>query len=229
MDIAGATADTLQIASAGFADGGVYTVLVSNDGGQVLSDAATLNVAPPELNPDAVATSNPNGPFNIVASDLLTNDTGGAGFTVTAVSGILPVTYSSDFNAGIPAGATAFGNATAEAAGGVANSGYIRLTPGIASQNGSLILDELTPGRRVSAFRADFKLRIAEGSGEPADGFSFNFAPDLPIGVAAGRPAEDGQGNGFSFCVDNYRYLPFVGVGSPAGSGSGTSANTSGM
>jgi hypothetical protein len=230
VNIEGATSDTLNIPVAGFDDAGVYTVLVGNDGGQVTSSGATLTVSLPTLVADSATTTNPNGPFNINAADLLTNDTEVVGLSVTAVSGIAPVTYSSDFNAGVPPGLAIFGNATAEATGGANDSGHIRITPALGSQSGSMVFDELTPGRRVSAFRADFKLRIGDGGPtEPADGFSFNFGPDLPVGLASGLAAEDGQGNGFSFCVDNYRYLPFVGVGNPAGAGPSTTANSSGM
>jgi hypothetical protein len=72
----------------------------------------------------------------------------------------------------------------------------------------------------VSALTASFKLRIAQGSSEPADGFSFNFAGDLPLAETGPRTAENGMGSGFSFCIDSYRFAPYPGGGT---------ANTSGM
>jgi hypothetical protein len=82
-----------------------------------------------------------------------------------------------------------------------------------------MILDEIEAGQVVSGFTAKFKLRISEGSGEPADGFSFNFANDLPIGNTTPAAAENGGGTGFSFCVDNYRFSPYPGGGNANSSG----------
>src|SRR6185503_639905 len=67
------------------------------------------------------------------------------------------------------------------------------------------------------AFNASFKLRIVDGSTQPADGFSFNFGPNLP---ATSGGAENGVGTGFSFCVDNYQFAPYP---------TGGLGNTSGM
>src|SRR6185369_6527904 len=92
------------------------------------------------------------------------------------------------------------------------------------------VLDELTPGRRVVSFSASFKLRVYEISPQPADGFSFNFAGNLPN--AASGSAEQGVGNGFSFVYDAYQFSPppIPGSLNTVNNGPGTvQTNTSGM
>jgi uncharacterized repeat protein (TIGR01451 family) len=207
--IPGATTATLNIPDATGADNGMYHVEVRNDGGTVASDFVNLIA---NLSPVAVAdsvTATQNAPGSIPAASLVANDSDpeSAGLSVIAVSGLAPVTYSSDFDAGVPAGSTVFGVAAADATGGVNGSGALRLNPGAGNQTGAFILNELAPAHRVAGFTAQFKLRISDTSDEPADGFSFNFAPDLTIGTSTA--AETGVGTGFSFAVDNYRFHPW--------------------
>jgi uncharacterized repeat protein (TIGR01451 family) len=219
--IPGATSSTFTLNGVQDGQAGVYTVWVGNDGGATISSAVELLVdnLPPLVGNDSLSTPQ-DVPLNTPVGTLLANDSDLDGGTVSivAVSGLHPISYASDFNSGLPAGATIFGTATVEVGGGADGSGHIRLNPALANQAGSLILNEMTPRRRVSAFVASFKLRIAEGSTEPADGFSFNFGPDLTIGTSTG--AEGGVGTGLSLCVDNFRFAPI-----PLG---GT-ANTSGV
>jgi hypothetical protein len=47
-------------------------------------------------------------------------------------------------------------------------------------------------------------LQIGSGSADGADGFSFNFANDLPLAAAGAGAAEEGFGTGLSLTVDNY-------------------------
>jgi hypothetical protein len=100
------------------------------------------------------------------------------------------------------------------------SNGMLRLTDNLNSQAGAYIANEAAASAPVTSFNASFKLRIGNATAEPADGFSFNFASDLPISATGPRAAEDGMGTGFSFCVDNYRFGPYPGGGT---------ANTSGM
>ena len=158
---------SVTISDAKAADAGVYTVEVNNDGGTATSIGVNLNVDTGLLAGADSLNTIQNQPLSINASTLLANDSAASGDTpaIYAVSGVFPVTYASDFNNGVPAGATIAGNATLEAAGGVNNSSYVRLNPGLASQTGGgLVLTELTPNRRVTAFNASFKLRIGDGS-----------------------------------------------------------------
>src|SRR5438309_1017756 len=50
--------------------------------------------------------------------------------------------FSSDFNSGLPAGATLYGTAVVEPTGGVGDSGCLKLTKAINSQSGSIVLDD---------------------------------------------------------------------------------------
>ncbi len=115
-------------------------------------------------------------------------------------------TFSTDFNTGaLPPGshtnANSQGGAYLELTGGVGNSGCLKLTKNINSQNGSLILDDLDAGQPIFGFDATFKLRIGGGSTPPADGMSFNVGPSLADNTLMG---EGGAGGGLSFDWDIY-------------------------
>lgn len=106
--------------------------------------------------------------------------------------------FSSDFNSGLPAGSRVFGNAVVSNSGGADNSGVLRLTSSIRNQQGSWVIEDLDNGKPVAGFLARFKVRIGGGTG--AEGFSFNFAPDLPnapFGV-------EGAGLGLSISFDSF-------------------------
>ncbi len=221
--IPNATNATLALNNLNVVDSGVYTVAVGNDGGGVLSVPVTLTVsnALPVVIADTVTLLENTG-ATLAAADLLANDSDPEGdpLSIIAVSGVLPVTFATDFNAGLPVGSAVYGSARADAIDGVAGSGCLKINDAVGSVSGSYIIDELTPGKRVSSFTASFKLRIGNGSGEPADGFSFNFGNDLPNAATGSRAAEEGISGVLSVSLDNYRFAPY-----PAG---GT-ANTSGM
>lgn len=217
----GATSDTLSFLSAAVANSGVYTVSVVNDGGGAVSAPVTLTVT--NQLPVVVAESlmvTQNVAYAIPAGLLLGNDADPEldPLSIYAVSGVAPVTFATDFNAGLPANATNYGSAIVDTTGGVADSGSLKLTPATTNLSGGFVINELAPGKRVSAFTASFKLRIGEGSAELADGFSFNFANDLPNASVAG--AEEGAGTGLSICIDNYRFAPYP---------TGGTANTAGI
>ena len=107
--------------------------------------------------------------------------------------------FFSDFNSGLPAGTAVYSNSTIIATGGYTNSGYLQLTPNLASQSaGFVITNDLDAGAPVYGFVAQFKALIGGGTG--ADGISFNFAPDLPFGAIS----EDGAGTGLSIEFDTY-------------------------
>ena len=114
--------------------------------------------------------------------------------------------FSTDFNSGaLPAGshtnANAQGGAYLELTGGVGNSGCLKLTKNINSQNGSFILEDLDAGQPIYGFDATFKLRIGGGSTPPADGMSFSVGPTLTDTSLFG---EGGAGGGLSFDWDIY-------------------------
>jgi len=112
------------------------------------------------------------------------------------------VNYAADFNSGTFANAASYGTAT------VATNGadvFMQLNPATNNQAGSFIINELTPGAPVAYFMASFKVRMGDGSAEPADGLSFNFAPDLTNAASVSTGNEEGVGTGLSVCFDNYR------------------------
>src|SRR5579859_535623 len=55
----------------------------------------------------------------------------------------------------------------------------VRLTVAQNSLGGTLNVDDLDNGANVQAFTATFKLQFGPGSGNPADGMSFIFGPDV--------------------------------------------------
>ncbi|MGC8830009.1 MAG: PA14 domain-containing protein, partial [Verrucomicrobiia bacterium] len=217
IDIPGANSATLAIANANVADSGVYTVVVANEGGWVKSDPVTVTVNNqlPVVQNDSASTVS-GQQLVIAGSQLIANDTDPEGdpLAVIAVSGVAPQTFATDFESGLPANAQVYGSAVVDTTGGVNNSACLKLTPALGNQAGSLVIGELTPGKLVSGFTASFKIRIADGSAEPADGFSLNFAADIPDAATGATPNEDGIGSGLSICIDNYR---FTGAANTAG------------
>jgi hypothetical protein len=108
-------------------------------------------------------------------------------------------TFFSDFNSGQPTGTAVFGNTKVQATGGYTNSGVLALTTNGASLTaGFVITNDIDAGAPVVSFTATFKAFI--GGGSAADGFSFNFAPDLPFGIIS----EEGAGTGLSVSVDTF-------------------------
>ena len=107
--------------------------------------------------------------------------------------------FFTDFNSGLPVGASVYGNSSIVASGGYTNSGYLQLTAAVTSQNGGFVItNDLDNGDPVYGFTAQFKAYM--GGGNAADGISFNFAPDLPFSTIT----EDGAGTGLSVEFDTF-------------------------
>jgi hypothetical protein len=121
-----------------------------------------------------------------------------------------PQTYAGVFSANFnecstlpcaaPDGSVVFGTTVIEPTGGVGNSGVLKLTKALPSQQGSFIINDLDAGQPVSGFDLRFKLRMGGGGATPADGFSFSVAPNLPDGTWG----EEGAGGGLSVVFDIY-------------------------
>src|SRR5215831_1557913 len=123
-------------------------------------------------------------------------------FLAAAAITVQAGTFFSDFNTGgLPAGshtnANTAGGAYLELTGGVGDSGCLKLTKSINSQNGSFILDDLDSGSPIYGFDVTFKVRIGGGTATPADGMSLCVAPDLSDTILFG---EGGAGSGLRFC-----------------------------
>src|SRR6266545_1220657 len=107
-------------------------------------------------------------------------------------------TFSTDFNSGLPPGASVYGTAVVDSAGGVGDSGVLKLTPALPSQQGSFLIDDLDGGAPIASFSATFQMLIGGGNG--ADGVSFNFASDLPNDSFG----EEGAGTGLTIAFDTF-------------------------
>ena len=108
---------------------------------------------------------------------------------------------STDFNSGLPAGTSIFGSAVIED-GLAAGDGVLKLTKAVNSQNGAFYINPLDPGMATQSFTAMFKALVGGGTSTPADGFSFNFANDLPGGLFT--YGEEGGGTGLTVSFDSY-------------------------
>lgn len=104
-----------------------------------------------------------------------------------------------DFNKGIADGFVVRGSAEWLKSGGLNGSPFVSLTPAKAAQQGSLVLPELDRGQTVESFTVGFQLRMGGGTVPPADGFSLNFASDLPELFG-----EEGGGSGLTIAFDTF-------------------------
>ena len=112
--------------------------------------------------------------------------------------------FWADFNnLTIPPGANIYGNAWIFPVGSYNNGPYLQLIPATPNMAGSIVIEQLSPGIPVYQFTAKFKVHVGEGNvANPADGFSFNVATDLPNSAPSG--VEAGVGTGLSVCFPFY-------------------------
>lgn len=93
--------------------------------------------------------------------------------------------------------------------GGKDDSGYYAITDAMGSLNGTLILPDIDAGRVIKAFEFSVDVRIGDGTANPADGFSINYArandPVLSTGngYVAGA-MEEGTTTGLAVSFDTY-------------------------
>lgn len=206
--IPGATSATLQLNNAQASDSGVYVLVAGNHGGETSSQPLTVTVVNqrPVTAADTLTTPR-NTPVTVPVAQLLANDSDPEGTTLNfeRVYAGLPRILSYDFNDGLlPIDTMVYGNARVDTVNGVNNSGALKLTDSVTSQNGAfLVNDAVIRGMAVAEFTIRAKLFIGLGSANAADGMSINFAADLPDGTAPG-PAEEGVGSGFSVNIDNF-------------------------
>lgn len=104
------------------------------------------------------------------------------------------------FNSGQPAGTKVFGDAKVDSSGGVGQSGVLKLTTSANNQLGSFLFPSPNGAIPVEAFSTSFKALMGRGTDPPADGFSFNFASDLPDAAFG----EEGAGTGLTIAFDNF-------------------------
>jgi hypothetical protein len=82
-----------------------------------------------------------------------------------------------------------------------AGTSYAELTPATNSQSGTMVIKSIPARQKVSRMVVKFQVQTTGGTTVPAEGFSFNFGPDLaanqPIGV-------DGIASGLAVTFDTY-------------------------
>ena len=101
-------------------------------------------------------------------------------------------------------------------------NGYLALTFAENGEQGTILLDDLDPGKTVGAFKASFKTRIGGGTSTPADGMAFHFGTAPLEGATFGEEGPtDATGVplpdlGITVCIDTYDNVdadPANGVG----------------
>jgi hypothetical protein len=120
---------------------------------------------------------------------------------LTTLSAVTAGTFTNAFDSGQPSGTAVYGNAVVLPTAGVDSSGGLQMTTNAASQSAGFIINDLDAGAQIAGFTASFQLLLGGGTTTlPADGFSFNFANNLPNGTMS----EDGGGTGLSVEFDTY-------------------------
>ncbi|MDB6032367.1 MAG: hypothetical protein JWM16_2705, partial [Verrucomicrobiales bacterium] len=142
--------------------------------------------------PPATAADDGSG-FRVIVAAPSTSVTSAEALLSVITINAPAVTYN--FNNGLPPDTAIYGNA-------FLSNGVLELNTNAPSQTGAFLTADLAPGRLVRGFTATFKMRVQPGSSPPADGFSFNWATDLPNGPYAA--AEEGEGSGLRVCFDTY-------------------------
>ncbi len=182
----------------------------------------TLNgeAAPVQITEDGVVLTVSHAPADVLAADtaytavITAADDAGATLEFSwefSTSGSVAIGEPDlvfDFDDGeVPEGAEVYGTTIVEVEGGVEDSGMLLLTEATGSQLGSFVIGDFNEGANINGIGVAMKLRIGGpgedlgGSPNPADGFSFNFAPDVPDGTWL---AEEGAGSGISVCIDTW-------------------------
>ena len=75
---------------------------------------------------------------------------------------------------------------------------------GQASAWGVFLINDLASGNNVDRINFKWRSRIGGGDAGGADGYSLNWATDLPAPPTYGNPGEEGAGTGLSFNVDTW-------------------------
>lgn len=144
--------------------------------------------------------------FNVQATKASVTVTSSV-VTLTVANLTAPVSPNLTFNFNdglLPIGTAIYGAAgggTITPNGGVGDSGVLHITDAVNSQQGAFVISNLYNGAQVSAIAVSFDVLVGGGTTPPADGFSFNFAPNLTAGVAGGN---EGNGTGLSITFDTY-------------------------
>jgi len=126
-------------------------------------------------------------------SALIFGVAGALGTTSCLANAVFTTNFSS-----LPPGTSVLSDA-------VVDGGILKLTNAVNAQNGFFYINDLEPGFAVDSFTATFKAFVGGGTCcgglSTADGFSFNFANDLPV---LGFQGEEGGGTGLTVSFDSF-------------------------
>ncbi|HUS33956.1 MAG TPA: PA14 domain-containing protein [Verrucomicrobiae bacterium] len=109
-----------------------------------------------------------------------------------------------DFNGPIPPPkSTLTGSAKLFPNGSFDGSGMLELTAAAGSLQGTIGVDDVLPAATsVTKATAQFRIFVGNGSGNPADGYSFNLASDIDATTV--NTGEEGTGTGLTIAFDTY-------------------------
>src|SRR5438093_9019765 len=124
---------------------------------------------------------------------------------LTLVAGVTVchgASFITDFNSGLPAGSSIYGSAFVDTAGGVTNSGTLKVTTAAGNLQGSYIVEDIAGGVPITNFTLSYKLNLGglNTGNRIADGMSFCYGTDLPNATWG----EEGVGNGLVITFDTW-------------------------
>jgi len=85
-----------------------------------------------------------------------------------------------------------------------AGNDCLALTFAENSEQGTILFDELDPGKTVGSFKWSLKVRIGGGTSTPADGMAFYFGTAPLDLVTFGEEGPEGTDPGVTVCIDTY-------------------------
>ncbi len=144
------------------------------------------------------------------------NATGASGSTTSSnalLTVVAPITVSSpiviyNFNdCLLPPDTILTGSASIACAGGIGDSGVLHLTENVNSQQGTFLMPDFNTNAPVKAITVAIAVRIADGTGTPADGISFCWGSSNSIPDTANF-GEGGQGDGVVVGLITYAGRP---------------------
>jgi hypothetical protein len=87
---------------------------------------------------------------------------------------------------------------------GTGTNCVLHLTDPVGSSFGAWLIPDQASGNNVDHLKVNWRSRIGGGASGGADGYSFNWATDLPNPPTYGNPGEDGAGSGLRVAVDTF-------------------------
>ena len=168
--------------------------------------------------PAATASSHTTPPTTLADNGALfrVNASGPSGSTTSSnalLTVVAPITVSNpimtyDFNdCVLPPDTIRTGPASIACSGGIGDSGVLHLTDNVNGQIGSFLMPDFNTNAPVKAITVALAVRIADGSGTPADGISFCWGSSNSI-LDTANFGEGGAGDGLIVSLITYAGRP---------------------